>query len=119
VCSAVVSEIGDGGQFGNGRQFSAWTGIVPRQNSSGSTTKLLGITKNGNGELRTLFIHGARAVINWVHKRNDALSRWVNALIARRGRSIAIVALANKLARIGWAVLTSGKAFDLKRAFAH
>lgn len=118
TCAAIVSEIGDGTQFKNGRQFSAWTGIVPKQHSSGSTTKLLGITKNGNRELRTLLIHGARALMIWMSRRTDALSRWVNALVARRGRHVAIVALANKMARIGWAVLTSGKEFTLNRAFA-
>ena len=119
TCAAIISEVGDGVQFKNGRQFSAWTSIVPRQHSSAESIKLFGISKNGNRELRTLFIHGARTLMIWMSKRDDALSRWVNALIVRRGRHLAIVALANKLARIGWAVLTSGQEFDVKRAFVN
>lgn len=79
---------------------------------------MLGITKNGNQELRTLLIHGARSVVYRMKDKNTPMSRWVGALIARRGVHKAIVALANKLARIIWAVLRYQQPFDMKRAFA-
>ena len=75
------------------------------------------ITKNGDRDVRTMLIHGARAVLTWAHKRDDAKSRWVLGLKARRGMNRAVVAYANKLARIGWAVLRHGEAYDVDKAF--
>lgn len=118
ISAAFLSELGDGTHFNQGREVSAWCGLVPRQRSSGSTEQLLGITKNGDQELRTLLIHGARSVVYRMKDKNTPMSRWVGALIARRGVHKAIVALANKLARIIWAVLRYQQPFDMKRAFA-
>jgi transposase len=105
VASAVVSSIGDGRQFKSGREFAAWLGIVPGQHSSGGKAKLGGISKRGDSRLRTLLIHGARAVVKTCVHKTDRRSRWVNALVGRRNKNIATVALANKNARIIWAML--------------
>lgn len=114
VSSVYLSAVGDGKAFGRGRDVSAYLGIVPRQHSSGDKAVLLGISKRGNCYLRGLLIHGARAVVKAAVKKDDALSRWVNELVRRRGKNKATVALANKLARIGWAVLTSGGTYQAK-----
>lgn len=105
--------IGDARQFRRGRDVSAAVGLVPRQCSSGGKSLLLGISKRGDGYLRYLLIHGARSVVNHAHKKTDTLSLWVMRLIERRGKNKAIVALANKLARIGWAVTTRQQAYQL------
>lgn len=117
LTAAFISEIGDGAQFTNGRQLSAWCGLIPRQHSSGGRSTLGAITKQGNREIRTLLIHGARAVVRVVDKRDDAMSRWLKALIARRGKAKAAVALANKLGRIGWRVVNGHANFNLALAF--
>jgi transposase len=118
VAAAVLAAAGSGQQFSNGREFSAWAGLVPRQNGTGGNVRLQGITKNGDRHLRTLLIHGARAVVRWCPKRNDALARWVHEIKQRRGHNKAVVALANKCARIAWAILTSEESFALEKAFA-
>ena len=117
ISAALIGELGDGRHFDRGREFSACCGLVPKQHSSGSTERLLGITKNGNRELRTLLIHGARAVVYRYKSKDNALGRWLAALITRRGVHKAIVALANKLARITWAVLRYQQPFAMNRAF--
>ena len=106
VASAVVSSIGDARQFKSGREFAAWLGIVPSQHSSGGKDQLGGISKRGDSRLRTLLIHGARAVVKASVHKTDRRSQWVKALIGRRNKNIATVALANKNARIIWAMLT-------------
>lgn len=111
--SAMISEIGDGSQFESGRQYAAYCGLVPRQHSSGGRVINGGITKTGNRELRTLLVHSARSQIRYITNRDDPLSRWVQALIARRGKNKATVALANKMARVCWAVLRYGQAYQL------
>ena len=118
IASSFMSELGSGRQFKNGRQLSAWCGLVPSQSSSGGKVRLGSITKNGNSELRVLLIHGARAVGRFASKRDDKLGLWFNALAIRQGKHKAIVALANKLARIGWKVLTDHNDFDMNKAFA-
>ena len=118
VSAALISEIGDGRQFSNGRQMAAWLGLVPRQHSSGGKQVLGSITKHGNNDLRVLLVHGARAVVRLAQRRLDPLGEWVRALIARRGRHRAIVALANKLACIAWSVLVKDQRFDAALAFA-
>ena len=105
VASAFYSEIGTGQQFKRGRDASASLGLVPRQHSSGGKEVLLGISKQGDAYLRGLLIHGARSVLQHVGKKEDRLSRWAQRVLERRGYNKAVVALANKLARIGWAVL--------------
>lgn len=91
--------------FRNGRDLAAWAGLVPRQHSTGGQPRLLGISKRGDRYLRMLLIHGARSVLRVAHKRDDRVSRWALELERRRGRNVATVALANKNARIAWAVL--------------
>jgi len=107
LSSAFYSVIGDAKAFAKSRDVSASVGIVPRQHSSGDKTVLLGISKRGDGYLRKMLINGARSVVNHAHKKTDALSVWVTRLVERRGRNKATVALANKLARIGWAIIRS------------
>lgn len=118
VAAAYLGALGDGRQFGNGRQSAAWLGLVPRQHGTGGRVQLMGITKRGDRELRAMLIHGARAVIRWCDRRDDALGHWLRQLRARRGTHKAIVALANKMARIAWAVVAKGERFDMARAFA-
>ncbi len=117
VATVLVGAVGSGAQFRCGRQLSAWTGLVPRQHGSGGKTQLLGITKNGNRQLRTMLIHGARAVVTWIDRRNDALADWVKGMLARRGFNRTVVALANKIARIAWIVLRTEASFDVNLAF--
>ena len=116
VATALLAAIGsDPRLFGNGRSLAAFLGLVPRQHSTGGHDRLLGISKRGDTYLRNLLIHGARSVSRWVERKTDGLSRWVTALLARRHPNVAVVALANKLARIAWAVLTSGQPYDPAR----
>ncbi|WP_143433562.1 transposase, partial [Coxiella burnetii] len=98
--------VGDIHQFHRSRQLSAFIGLVPRQHSSGNKEVLLGISKRGNVMLRTLLIHGARALLRHVKNKTDKKSLGLKALIERRGMNRACVALANKNARIIWALLT-------------
>ncbi len=113
---AQIAAIGsDPRLLGSGRGLAAFLGLVPRQHSTGGRDRLLGISKHGDTYLRQLLIHGARAVMRWVERKADALSRWATALRARRHNNIAVVALANKLARIAYAVLISGQPFDPAR----
>lgn len=112
TASALVATIGDAKNFDNGRQVSAWLGLVPRQHSSGGKPNLLGISKRGDTYLRTLLIHGARSVIHWQSKRPEADScSWVAGVLARRNKNIAAVALANKNARIVWALMAHDREF--------
>ena len=94
------------------RQFGAWIGLTPRQHSSGGKNSLGGITKRGDNYLRSLLIQGAKSAVMTAHKRSDPISLWVTALRERSGWQKAAVALANKNARILWAVMTKGEAFD-------
>jgi transposase len=110
--SAVVATVGNFKQFKSGAQFGAWMGLVPKQRSSGGKNNLGTITKRGDTYLRTLLIQGAKSVVNSAHLRSDPISRWVLALKERSGWQKAVVALANKNARILWAVMTKGTAFD-------
>lgn len=105
VASVFASSIGDGKAFKRGRDVSASIGLVPRQHSSGGKHVLLGISKRGDKYLRSLLIHGARSVVRHAEKKDDPLSCWINNIRARRGYNKAAVALANKLARMGWALL--------------
>jgi transposase len=105
VAAVFAANLGDGRQYPNGRAASAALGLVPRQHSSGGKERLLGISKRGDRYLRSLLVHGARAVARAAVNKDDRLSRWVNRLRETRGPNKATVALANKLTRIGWAVL--------------
>jgi transposase len=112
TASAVVASVVDFKQFRNGAQFGAWLGLVPRQNSSGGKSRLGGITKRGDTYLQTLLIQGAKSALRTAQRREDPISRWVLALCERSGWQKAVVALANKNARILWAVLSRGAVFD-------
>ncbi len=105
VASVFYSQVGHGEDYRRGRDVSASLGLVPRQHSSGGKDTLLGISKRGDRQLRSLLVHGARAVVSRAEKKDDRLSRWINKIRAERGINKATVALANKLARIGWAIL--------------
>ena len=109
--SAVQASIGDPAVFRNGRQFAAWIGLTPRQNSSAERQRLGGITKRGDTYLRTLLIHGARSAIRTAGQRDDPRSGWINRVVARRGVNRAAVALANKNARILWAMMRYESAY--------
>jgi len=104
--TALVAAIGNIDAFKNGRELAAWIGLVPRQNSTGGKATLLGISKRGDSYLRTLLIHGGRTVVRVAHKYTDRKSRWVSGLDQRRGKNISAVAVANKNARIAWALLS-------------
>lgn len=115
--SALVETIGDIRQFKSGRELSAWLGLVPRRHSTGGKSRLLGISKRGDGYLRTLLIHGARAVIRWVGRRGKELSsleKWCLDLIERRGTNRTTVALANKTARTVWALLVKEQDYKMQ-----
>lgn len=105
---ALFASIGKGNQFKNARQLSAWLGLVPKHHGTGGKVELGGISKRGNVQLRVLMIHGARTVHNWAARRDDPLSEWVKAVAERRGKHKAVVALANKTARMVWVVLNKG-----------
>lgn len=115
--SAYLVAIGDGSQFRNGRQVSAWLGLTPSQHGTGGKLTLRGITKQGDRYTRRMLIHGARSAI-CCHRRNcPPLAAWAEPIMARRGFNKAVVALANKLARIGWVIVRTGEEFDLQQAF--
>jgi len=116
VSSSYYSVIGDGKAFSKGRDVSASIGVVPRQHSSGGKSVLLGISKCGDKYLRKMLINGARSVVNHAHTKKDALNVWVTRLVKKHGKNKATVALANKLARIAWAVTTSGKPYQMNYA---
>lgn len=111
VATAIVSAIGDPKVFKNGRHFSAYLGLVPRQSSSGNKERLLGISKRGDTYIRTLLIHGGRAVIRALGKKEDQRSQWLRLLKERRGANRTAVALANKNARVIWAVLAKNESY--------
>jgi len=112
TATAFVATVAHAAQFKNARQCAAWLGLVPKQDSSGAKTRLLGITKRGDVYLRTLLVHGARSAMRHTPKRNDPKSRWVEQLRKRRGENIAAVALAAKHARILWALMVRGQSTE-------
>jgi transposase len=109
--SAIVATIGDAHLFKNGREVAAWLGLVPRQHSSGNTVRLSGISKRGDRYVRTLLIHGARAALKYCDNKTDKRSIWVASKKKQSGFNIAAVALANKNARIIWAMLATGECY--------
>jgi transposase len=110
TATAVIAAIGNGAAFRKGRDFAAWMGVVPREYSTGGKQKLLGISKRGNRYLRKLFVQCARAVLQQKTKQAPVLKAWLEKLTAHTHRHVAAVAVANKLARIAWAVLATGEA---------
>jgi transposase len=111
TATALIAAIGDGGAFRKGREFAAWVGLVPREHSTGGKQQLLGISKRGNCYLRRLFVQGARAVLQFREKQSSGLSAWLAQLAARTHHNIVGVALANKLARMAWAVLAKNEVY--------
>jgi transposase len=112
TATALVAAVGDRTCFKNGRQFAAWLGLVPKQRSSGGRTQLFGISKRGDRYLRTLMIHGARAALGKAGGKQDPRSLWLGKLRQRRHPNVAAVALANKNARIVWAMLAGDKNYE-------
>ncbi|GGO62851.1 hypothetical protein GCM10011315_42820 [Roseovarius pacificus] len=113
IATALVAAVGTGtsSSFGKGRDLAAWLGLVPRQITTGGKAKLIGISKHGNRYLRKLFIHGARSVLHLVRDRTSPIAAWADALKERAHANVAAVAMANKMARIAWAVLTKGERY--------
>jgi transposase len=112
TATALIAAVGDRSCFKNGRQFAAWLGLVPKQRSSGGRTRLFGISKRGDRYLRTLMIHGARAALSRIGNKQDPRSLWLGKMRQRRHPNVAAVALANKNARIVWAVLSGGMDYE-------
>jgi transposase len=111
ISAALAAHVPDPSMFRSGRDFAAWLGLVPRQNSSGGRERLGRITKQGNPYLRRLLVLGATSSLRWLHKRQDPLAAWTRKLLQRRPARLVTVALANKLARIAWAIMTTGELF--------
>jgi transposase len=112
VATALVATVGDAEQYQRGRQMAAALGLTPRQHSSGGKDRLLGISKRGDVYLRSLLIHGARAVVAQAKHKEDRLSCWVTSIAQRRHPNVAAVALANKTARMAWAMLSNETDYD-------
>lgn len=117
VATALVAAVGDGSAFQRGRDLAAWLGLVPRQHSTGGKPRLLGISKRGKGNLRRLFIHGARSVAMHAD-RNRGLGLWLTSLEQRAHKNVAVVALANKIVRISWAVLARNEEYRVPTPIA-
>jgi transposase len=114
--TALVAAVGEARSFTRGRDLAAWLGLAPRQATTGGKPRLLGITKRGNKYLRKLLTHGARAALPSLAQSPSPLGDWLRRLLARAHTNTVVVALANKLARIAWAVLRSGRPFEMGRA---
>jgi transposase len=113
TATALVAAIGNGAGFRRGKDLAAWVGMVPREYSTGGEQKLLGISKRGNSYLRRLFVQGARVVMQYRTKQTPGLSCWLSRLMARTHQNVAVVALANKLLRMAWAVLCKNEAYRI------
>jgi transposase len=118
LATALVASVADPRAFRSGRDFSAWIGLVPKQNSSGGKEKLGGITKRGDRYLRSLFTAGALAVIRYAKMHGTKHRPWLTALLARRPTKVAAVALANKIARMAWAMMSNGERYREPAALA-
>src|SRR6202051_1382888 len=111
TATALIAAVGNASTFRKGRNLAAWMGIVPGEHSTGGKQKLLGISKRGNKYLRTLFIQGARSVVQQRHKQAPGLSSWLAQLLGRTHQNVVVVALANKLVRMAWAVLSKNERY--------
>jgi transposase len=112
TATAVVATVADARSFRSGREFAAFLGLVPQQSGTGGRVKLLGISQRGDRYLRTLLIHGARTVLSAQNRAHRELDPWLKGLLSRRPKNVAIVALANKMARTIWALMAHGRMFD-------
>ena len=118
TASALAGALGDGKAFSKGRDFAASLGLTPRQHSTGGKDRLLGISKRGDSCLRKLLVHGARAVLRYCDSKDDYLSQWLNGMCARKHVNVVAVALANKTARMAWAIVHNESSYDPSRAAA-
>lgn len=118
IATALLAKVGDASQFAKGRQMAASLGLTPKQNSSGGKEMLLGISKRGDAYVRSLLIHGARSMINASKGKDDRLSQWVTRIANTRHPNIAAVAMANKTARIAWAMIRKGSDYQPEWAAA-
>lgn len=118
TASAIVATVADATQFKNGRQFAAWLGLVPQQHSSGGKERLGGISKRGDGYIRRLLIHGARAIVGWRKRSIRPRDQWIDGLLGRRHINVATVALANKSARVAWALMMKESIYNHRLARA-
>jgi transposase len=112
TATAVVATVADARSFRSGREFAAFLGLVPRQSGTGGRVKLLGISKRGDPYLRTMIIHGARSVLLTQSRADRVMDPWLKDVLARRPKNVAIVALANKMARTIWALMAHGRSYD-------
>lgn len=112
TATALLASVGDASQFKNGRQMAVSLGLTPKQNSSGGKDKLLGISKRGDSYVRCLLVHGARSVIRLAKNKDDRLSHWVTRIANTRHPNVAVVAMANKTARIAWAMIRNGSDYQ-------
>ncbi|MCL4165143.1 UNVERIFIED_CONTAM: hypothetical protein GTU68_063724 [Idotea baltica] len=115
IAGHLIASVGDAQQFKNGRQMAAWMGLTPKQHASGNHSRMGGISKRGNVNMRKHLIHGARTVLNWCANKDDALSLWLNKLLTKKHPCVVIVALANKMARIAWAILTKQENYNVQK----
>jgi transposase len=111
IATALVATVGDAKTFTSGRHLAAWLGLVPRQHSSGGKERRLGLSKRGDAYLRRQLVHGARALVAVAKGREGGLWAWVGGLLARRPHNVVVAAVANKLARIAWALLSRGEIY--------
>src|SRR5262249_13823072 len=118
LATALVASIADPKVFRSGRDFSAWIGLVPKQHSSGGKDRLGSISKQGDRYLRSLFTAGGLAVMRWARVYGTKHRPWLTALLARRPTKVAAIALANKLARMAWAMMTRGERYKEPVALA-
>jgi transposase len=116
TASALIAAIGDGKQFRSAREFASWIGMVPRQHSSGGKERLGRISKQGNAYLRTLLVLGATGLLRGSYRKKAVGGSWFNDLLQRKPKRVASIALANKMARVAWAVLTKGGVYRCTEA---
>jgi transposase len=116
TASAIVATVSDASLFRSGRQLAAWLGLVPRQNSSGGKERFGRISKQGDPYIRRLLVVGAHAVLRFSRKGKAAPTQWAGELLAKKPYTVVAVALANKMARIVWAIMTTGKQFEARAA---
>ena len=112
TATALVATIGDGQQFKSGRELAAWLGLVPRHSSSGDKQRMGRISKRGDGYLRKLLVHGARTVLRWKQAKGQGRSPWLKAMLERRPTNVVLIAMANKVARIVWAMLVKNESYQ-------
>jgi transposase len=113
ISRSFICGINNARQFKNGREMAAWIGLTPKQHASGDKSRMTEISRRGNQALRKQLIHGARAVVRWCEGKNDSLSLWLQKLLKTKHKNRVVVALANKLARVAWAILAKGENYKL------